>query len=93
MSNDRNYSISVSLLTAAIMVYVIAPVAIIVLYAFSPTAYFSLPPTGATLKWFHSFIENDRFRQALLDLTTISLIATPVARTGRAANCSGGGAL
>jgi len=58
--------------------FTVAPVLLILLYAFSPTAYLSFPPTGFTLKWFANFFESTRFQKALWNSLGIALIVTPI---------------
>ncbi|MFT3820944.1 MAG: ABC transporter permease [Rubrivivax sp.] len=72
------YTRPVSLAAALAWLFTVAPVLLILLYAFSPTSYLSFPPTGFTLKWFHNFFESTRFRSALWNSLGISLIVTPV---------------
>jgi putative spermidine/putrescine transport system permease protein len=72
------YTRSVSFAAGAALVFTVAPVLLILLYAFSPTAYLSFPPTGVTLKWFHNFFESSRFQNALWNSLGIAAIVTPI---------------
>ncbi|MFJ2992329.1 ABC transporter permease [Pandoraea sp. NPDC087047] len=61
-----------------VAVLMLAPVAIVVLYSFSATSYFSLPPTKFSLQWFENFFSNDGFREAFKNSLLISFIVAPI---------------
>jgi ABC-type spermidine/putrescine transport system permease subunit II len=77
MSAIRPYSPGVSAFAAVVMLFVVAPAFIIVIYAFSPTAYLSFPPAGVTLRWFDNFFANERFRSALWNSLLIAGTVMP----------------
>jgi putative spermidine/putrescine transport system permease protein len=78
MSEVKGYSAAVSAWAALALVFTVAPVLLILLYAFNPTSYLSFPPSGLTLKWFHNFFESTRFQKALWNSLGIALLVTPV---------------
>jgi putative spermidine/putrescine transport system permease protein len=49
----------------AVLVFLLAPIAIISIFAVNPTPYISFPPVGFTLGWFAKFFANAEFMQAL----------------------------
>ena len=51
--------------SSAILVFMLAPIAIILVFAFNPTPYISFPPVGVTLRWFEKFFSNADFMLAL----------------------------
>lgn len=77
MSALRSYSTPVAALAGLVMAFVVLPVAFIALYAFNDTGYLSLPPHGATLKWFANFFANARFRAALEASLELAAIVAP----------------
>ena len=77
MTSPRSYSPAVAALAAAVMGFILLPVAFIVLYAFNDTAFLSLPPHGLSFKWFANFFANARFRQALYSSLTVSAVVAP----------------
>jgi ABC-type spermidine/putrescine transport system permease subunit II len=81
MNYTHPYSRPVSLAAALAWFFTVAPVLLILLYAFSPTSYLSFPPAGFTLKWFHNFFDSTRFQNALWNSLGIALIVTPVSIT------------
>jgi len=79
MNTDHlSYSRAVLLFTLLSALFLLLPVVFIFIYAFHTGAYFSLPPEGFSLKWFHSFFGNERFRSAMLVSLGIGLIVTPL---------------
>jgi putative spermidine/putrescine transport system permease protein len=75
----RPYSALTAGVAGAVMVFVLAPVAFITLYAFNSTAYVTLPPGAPTLRWFQSFFSNKRFVAALWSSLGIAGVVTPAA--------------
>ena len=78
MSSLRSYSPLVAATAAAVMLFIVLPVVFIALYAFNETGYLTLPPRGATLKWFANFFANARFRAALESSLIIAATVAPV---------------
>jgi putative spermidine/putrescine transport system permease protein len=52
-------------LNGAILAFLLAPIAIVAVFALNPTPYISFPPTGITLKWFGKFFATDDFMISL----------------------------
>jgi putative spermidine/putrescine transport system permease protein len=78
MSSIRPYSPAVSAYATLVMLFIVAPAVVIIVYAFSPTAYLSFPPAGVTLRWFDNFFANERFRSALWNSVLIAVTVTPI---------------
>ncbi|ALM85987.1 ABC transporter permease [Bordetella sp. N] len=79
MSRDfRGYSVSTLSVALLCGAFLVLPVAFLCVYAFNPTQYFTLPITGLSLRWFHSFFENDRFLQAFGVSMKLGLIIIPI---------------
>lgn len=78
MTALRSYSPLVAATAAAVMLFIVLPVLFIALYAFNETGYLTLPPRGATLKWFANFFGNARFRAALESSLIIAAVVAPV---------------
>jgi ABC-type spermidine/putrescine transport system permease subunit II len=77
MNEARSYSAPVAVLAVTIMAFVILPILFIAIYAFNDAGYLTLPPHGATLKWFANFFAVARFRAALYSSLAISAIVAP----------------
>lgn len=52
-------------LNGTIIAFLLAPIAIVVVFAFNPTPYISFPPVGVTLRWFTKFFTTDDFMLSL----------------------------
>jgi ABC-type spermidine/putrescine transport system permease subunit II len=78
MTSLRSYSPLVAALAAAVMAFIVLPVAFIAFYAFNETGYLTLPPKGVTLKWFANFFANARFRAALESSLIIAATVAPL---------------
>ncbi len=78
MSDIRPYSRGVSIAAGLALAFTVAPVLVILLYAFNPTSYFAFPPETLTLRWFENFFGNTRFQQALLNSLLIAGVVTPI---------------
>jgi putative spermidine/putrescine transport system permease protein len=49
----------------AIVAFLLAPIAIVAVFALNPTPYISFPPVGVTLRWFDKFFTSSEFMNAL----------------------------
>jgi putative spermidine/putrescine transport system permease protein len=65
--------------TVLIVLFLLAPIALIVLYAFNPSNVQSWPLGGLSTKWFSSTWHNEAMRQALWLSVRAALIATAIA--------------
>ena len=53
-------------LNFALLFFLLAPIAIVLVFALNPTPYISFPPVGVSLRWFQKFFANPEFINALL---------------------------
>lgn len=67
------------LVTGLAYFLVIAPIAIVVVTAFSPTDFFAFPPPGLSLRWFEEFFRLDNMRGAFLLSLQVALVSASVA--------------
>ncbi len=65
--------------TALIVLFLLAPILLIVVYAFNPSNIQSWPLHGLSTKWFSSAWHNDAMRQALWLSVRAALLATAIA--------------
>jgi putative spermidine/putrescine transport system permease protein len=49
------------LINAGILVFLLAPIAIVIVFALNPTPYIAFPPEGVSLRWFEKFFNSDDF--------------------------------
>lgn len=62
----------------AILIFLIAPLALIILYSFSPGRYMQLPPHGFSTRWYGAFFRSGEFMQGLRNTLIISLVTPPL---------------
>jgi putative spermidine/putrescine transport system permease protein len=67
--------------TAGIVVFLAAPILLIIVYAFNPSNVQSWPLDGLSTKWFSSTLNNSEMRDALWLSVRAGLIATAIALT------------
>jgi putative spermidine/putrescine transport system permease protein len=65
----------------AILVFMLAPIAIVVVFALNPTPFIQFPPVGISLRWFEKFFSARDFMHALafsLEVAVLTTIAATV---------------
>lgn len=62
-----------------VYVFLILPMLVIVLSAFSPGAYPEFPPRGFSLRWFQALAQNPAWFDALANSAILLVIVTPIA--------------
>ncbi len=59
----------------AIVAFLLAPIAVVAVFALNPTPYIAFPPVGVTLRWFVKFFASAEFMNALwLSLGVASIV-------------------
>src|SRR5215510_7247127 len=73
-------------LNAILLGFLLAPLAIVAVFALNPTPYISFPPVGISLRWFEKFFASSEFMNSLwLSLrvaTIVLLLSTLVGAMG-----------
>ncbi|MBY6262729.1 ABC transporter permease [Azospirillum sp. 412522] len=69
----------VRILSAAVLIFLITPVLVIVPLSFSQSTYFSYPITGLTLGWYETIFASAEWRATILNSFVIGLSATAIA--------------
>jgi putative spermidine/putrescine transport system permease protein len=67
------------LVNGIIVLYLLAPIVVVVATAFTTTAYPVFPPRGFTLKWFAKFMATEEFRSGMRLSFVLALASTAVA--------------
>jgi putative spermidine/putrescine transport system permease protein len=65
--------------TALVLLFVYAPLALVVLNSFNTSRTFEWPPPGFTTKWWSAAVESDGARNAIVVSLEVALMATVVA--------------
>src|ERR687883_1927844 len=88
MTNDSTNPLAVgrwlTWLSAAIYVFLLVPVVIVLVAAFNAGEYLTFPPQGLSVRWFEHFFQRPDFTQALrvsLQLAVASTVITTVLGT------------
>lgn len=63
---------------ALVYLFLLLPVLVIFLSAFSPEAYPQFPPKSFSLRWFQAFVENSAWLRALQVSALLLLVVTPL---------------
>jgi len=62
----------------AILVFLLAPIAIVIVFALNPTPFIQFPPVGVSLRWFEKFFASREFMHALgfsLEVAAMTTVA------------------
>ncbi|MBI4046851.1 MAG: ABC transporter permease [Devosia nanyangense] len=71
--------IALALFCAAGAIYIVAPLAIVVLNSFSSTAYNVFPPEGYSLRWYENLAQQGAFLGAAVRSVILATLATAIA--------------
>lgn len=63
-------------ITAAMMIFILAPIILVIVISFSDSYFVTFPPQGFTLNWYASVLQNDEFTSALLFSTVLAVATT-----------------
>src|SRR5512132_309107 len=74
-------SAAVMALAGAVLLFLIAPVVIIVIVSFSGADYLSFPPPHLSLRWYQRFLGASSWRQAIWVSTQVALLTMVCATT------------
>lgn len=69
----------VRLLSAVVLIFLVAPVLIVIPLSFNQSTYFSYPMTGVTLGWYEMIFSSAEWRTAIINSFAIGLSATAIA--------------
>ncbi|HXG16632.1 MAG TPA: ABC transporter permease [Calidithermus sp.] len=71
---------------AAIVAFLVGPIAIVAVFAVNPTPFIQFPPVGVSLRWFQKFFASRDFMEALrLSLAVAAVVAGLATALGAAA--------
>jgi putative spermidine/putrescine transport system permease protein len=70
----------------AVLVFLLAPIAIVIVFALNPTPFIQFPPVGVSLRWFEKFFASREFMHALgFSLEVAALTTTCASLLGASA--------
>jgi len=64
------------LLAAAVLVFVLAPLVVVVAVSFSTAPLAMFPPVGFTTSWYEDVLASDEFQNAFIVSVTLAVCAT-----------------
>ncbi|AMD56777.1 hypothetical protein AWN88_00355 [Agrobacterium tumefaciens] len=64
--------------TIVMMLFLIAPIAIVLLTSLTPSSYVTFPPTGVSLRWFEKVLSNSEFMVPLWNSIKLAFSATVI---------------
>lgn len=67
-----------TLVRVSVYIFLIAPIAVVVLASFNAGNFLTFPPQGLSLRWFWTFLQNDVFIDAILYSAVLAACATGV---------------
>jgi len=65
----------------AILIFLLAPIAIVIVFALNPTPFIQFPPVGVSLRWFEKFFASREFMHALgfsLEVAALTTVCASV---------------
>lgn len=74
----RPYSTFVAGLCCTVVAFLMLPLLVVVLYAFSDAVYLQIPPSGLTLRWFENFFASESFKHAFMVSLAVAAAVTPI---------------
>jgi putative spermidine/putrescine transport system permease protein len=63
----------------AILIFLLAPIAVVVVFALNPAPFIQFPPTGVSLRWFEKFFASRDFMHALVFSLEVAVLTTACA--------------
>ena len=63
-------------LNAILLAFLLAPLAIVAVFALNPTPYISFPPVGISLRWFEKFFASSQFMSSLYLSLKVAALTT-----------------
>ncbi|MGY3454155.1 ABC transporter permease [Bradyrhizobium sp. USDA 4353] len=63
----------------AVLIFLLAPIAIVIVFALNPTPFIQFPPVGVSLRWFEKFFASRDFMHALLFSLEVAAMTTVAA--------------
>jgi len=77
--SERAASIAVRIFSVAILVFLVAPILVVIPLSFNDSSYFSYPMSGFSLRWYESLFASEDWRRAIFNSFVIGLASTLLA--------------
>lgn len=66
-------------ISIVILIYILAPIFVLVISSFNESRFFEFPPTGFTLEWYQAFAESEEYQKAIMISTRVATSAAALA--------------
>ena len=73
---ERRVNWLCTLVAILVMIFLVAPLVVIVIASFTPTALVTFPPQGFSLKWYESLLSNRLIMNSVYTTLLVSLLST-----------------
>lgn len=79
MTGGNGLRVARTVAAAAVYVFLILPLLVVVLFSFSERSYFTFPPSGFSLRWYEAAWESGRFLGPAVRSLALAALATAIA--------------
>jgi putative spermidine/putrescine transport system permease protein len=77
--SERAAAVAVRVFTALVLVFLVAPILVVIPLSFNDSAYFSYPMTGFSLRWYDMLLTSEDWRRAFVNSIVIGAGSTLLA--------------
>ena len=77
--SERVAALVIRLFSAVVLIFLVAPILVVIPLSFNDSAYFSYPMTGISLRWYETLFASADWRRAILNSFVIGLGSTVLA--------------
>src|SRR3954463_6514852 len=78
---ERLWHVSFRLICAAVLLFLIAPIIVIMPLSFNSESYFTYPMPGLSLQWYREFFTNERWIDSVITSIEVAGAVTIIATT------------
>ncbi len=77
--SERLWYVALRFIVAAVLLFLVVPILIIVPLSFSSESFFTFPLPGVSLRWYEDFFGSDRWRTSILNSFVVAIATTLLA--------------
>src|SRR5262245_27694183 len=78
---ERTWHIALRLICAAVLLFLIAPIIVIMPLSFNSESFFTYPMPGLSLQWYRDFFTNERWMDSVFTSLEVAISVTIIATT------------
>ena len=76
---EKDVNLPCRIFAILVMLFLLAPLVVIVIASFTPTALITFPPQGFSLKWYMELFQDRLIMQSVYTTLLVSVLATLIA--------------